>query len=337
MKDDFVIRGYRQGDEYAILEMFNEVFNQSRDISHWHWKYRNHPWGGHYISLALTSEGLPVAHYGGYPVRMTIHSPEKDVKEFLTFQLGDKMTRAGFRNVGIRTRGLLARSFFHFRDLYGQYAPFGFGFGTHHSLRMGILLFKYMKVEKIPFRKLDLSGYKNPHWRKIMPAVHRIHVEEIPDTGRDWTEFFHRVAPHYSCLTTRNEEYVRWRYISRPDKKYFILALKQKSKLLGWSVFSRDQEKLQWVDGLFDPAYVRYSRLILDHLRTSPFSRDAGIMHGWFPRRPGWWSRILDELGFVSEQEPDDLHLTGPVFNMADAEIFLRNNLYYTMGDSDLC
>ena len=51
-----IIRSYRSGDEIKINEMFNEVFGQKRDISHWHWKYRDNPNGPSVISLAESAE-----------------------------------------------------------------------------------------------------------------------------------------------------------------------------------------------------------------------------------------------------------------------------------------
>jgi len=336
LTNDFIIRGYRLGDEYPVLEMFNEVFNQNREISHWHWKYRDHPWGSHYVSLALTPEGLPVAHYGGYPVRMTMNSPRNPSREFLTFQLGDKMTRAEFRNVGLRTKSLLARVFFHFRDLYGQNTPFGYGFGAHHSLRLGILLFKYMNVEKIPYRRIELSQLKHSWRSKFFRSFSGVSVEEVFDVDVTWTELFNRVAPHYSCLTTRSSEYLRWRYLKRPDKKYLLLALRQKSRLAGWSVFSRNGGMIEWVDGLFDPMYGHFTGQMLDYLKNHLIAAEARYIHCWFPTRPNWWDSILKDLGFVSLQEPNDIHLTGPIFTEPGSEMFLRENFYYTMGDSDL-
>ena len=115
-----------------------------------------------------------------------------------------------------------------------------------------------------------------------------------------------------------------------------LLALYKAGILEGWSVFSRDGGVIQWVDALFHPASVKYAGLILDHLGHHPFAHGADRIACWFPQRPGWWLDILDKMGFESRKDPHGLHLSGPVFNDPDSEKFLRKNLYYTMGDSDL-
>lgn len=333
---NLITRGYRLGDEYNILEMFNEVFNQNRNIDHWYWKYRDNPYGRYYFSLTVSTDGILAAHYGGYPVKITYSPPKGNCSEFKTLQIGDKMSRPCFRSVGFRNQGVLAKAFFHFRDNFGRSVPFGYGFGTHHSLRLGILLFDYMKVEKVPFRKMPFLLPEKNFRSRMFSSISSIKVEEVSYVDKRWTDFFYKVAPYYVCLITRDAEYLDWRYLKHPDCQYLLLVLRKRKTILGWAVFSRDKEVINWVDGLIYPQYGHYARYILDYLKRHPIAKEASYIHCWFPSRPDWWDNILIELGFFHAQEPNDLHLSGPIFTKSNSERFLRSNFYYTMGDSDL-
>jgi hypothetical protein len=334
-RDRFDIRLYRHGDEGKITEMFNEVFSQHRQLDHWYWKYRDNPYGSYYISLAVADDGKPAAHYGGYPVRIfTSVLPALGLHGFKTLQLGDKMTRKQFRSCGVGRTSLLARTFALFRRVFVDELgiPFVYGFTTHHSKRLGLLFFNYADVEPVPYRRLCLeTPWKKPGLvkRLFLPAV-----EEVSGIDDTWTDFFKRVAPSYECLVERDAGYLQWRYLKRPDKKYFMIRVRRGSKLAGWSVFYREGDRIIWGDALFNHGDADSVKSVLIYLRAHPVAAGAKFIVCWFPPRPAWWNEILQDIGFKREVEPNKLHFT----ILPDSEIKedLKKYFYYTMGDSDL-
>ncbi len=316
--------------------MFNEVFHENRSLEHWYWKYRDHPWGPGAISLTESEKKQLAAHYGGYPVLVSNFSGSPLPESFRTYHLGDKMSRPEFRGAGFRKKSPLARAFKHFQENHAQDIPFGYGFGTGHSLRLGRLLFDYMDVEGIPFRGLDSSAPHHISKRKPSALLYGIRVEQLSSAGSEFDDFFYRIGPDYSCLTTRSSAYLNWRYLFHPDKHYTLLILKKRSRLAGWSVFHRAGPDIEWVDGLFDPRFHDWVPYLLNCLQTFDEFKEAKRIICWFPSRPKWWDSVLDKMGFCRLPEPSKLHLTGPVFNYPGSENFLRANFYYTMGDSDL-
>ena len=66
--DEHVVRSYRDGDESAILRLFEQSFSPGRGLEHWRWKYRDNPFGTLAISVAIAPGGELVAHYAAYPV-----------------------------------------------------------------------------------------------------------------------------------------------------------------------------------------------------------------------------------------------------------------------------
>ncbi len=332
----FIIRRFNNGDEYAINAMFNEVFNQNRDISHWYWKYRDNPCGSHFISLALDKNGTLAAHYGGYPLKLHNYPPGANPSETTIFHLGDKMTRKQFRAMGFGASSLLARTFMHFKETFARDIPFGYGFGTHHSLRFGLLFLGYAEIENITYRRVSpqkLNIRKTSRLRKLFSDVK---INEVDEMDYSWTDFFYRAAPYYGCLIKRDEAYLNWRYLKRPDRKYLIVSARNRSGLAGWTVFYREANKVVWGDAMFMQTDTDYLNSIFSYVQRHPIMEGADFIECWFSERPHWWDAGLKKIGFMAEAEPNDLRLTGPVFNDLRAPEILKSNFYYTMGDSDL-
>lgn len=339
----FDIRLYRAGDEEKINETFNEVFQQKREISHWYWKYRDNPYGSYIISLAVSEEGTVAAQYAGYPVMLySLPEPRSVPAEFLTYQIGDKMTRKEFRSVGIGKSSLLARAFFLFREVFGHErgVRFAYGFTAHHSRRFGLLLLNYADVEPVPYRRLDLKTAHPFRKNRLKQLFAPITVLEASSIDDEWSDFFSLVAPGYSLLVRRDAHYLKWRYLARPDKSYLVLEVRRGSKMAGWSVFSREGRSIRWGDALFRPGDLDAVKAVLTHALGHPRFEGADCIEGWFANRPSWWGEILQSLGFGEEAEPNGLHLTPPIFTGAPAmeEITeeMKNGFYYTLGDSDL-
>jgi len=333
----FIIRAYRPGDEEEILDMFNEVFGQNRDIAHWHWKYRDDPYGSYCISLAVAPDGVLAAHFAGYPVKLYSAVSPQGPADIDTLQLGDKMTRREFRSVGFGKSALIAKTYAHFKEAYvRENIPFTYGFAAHHSLRFGVSVLKYADLEPVPYRRLDFGVLGNMRIRGFTRLFSTIRTEEAETADETWTDFFYRVAPRYEYLTRRDETYVRWRYFGRPDRRYLVISARKRGRLSGWSVFHRENNKIVWGDALCDPGDPDCIKAILIRLRRHPLSEGADFVECWFPPRPLWWDRVLREIGFRISEEPNGLHFVSPAFNDRSALQTLGERFYYTLGDSDL-
>ena len=333
----FAVRSYCPGDEYEIIEMFNEVFNQSRDISHWYWKYRDNPYGSYRISLAVSEDETLAAHYAGYPVKIYSTVTANKPVEISTYQLGDKMTRKAYRSKGFGKSSLIARTYKHFVESHTkETVPFCYGFAAHHSLRFGVTVLGYADVEPVPYRRISLSRLKSLSGNRFKKIFSPVRVSEVSSISAEWTDFFLSVAPHYKYLVKRDAPYLNWRYIRRPDKKYLIFSIKIRSRLAGWAVFFREGRKVILGDALFNPEDIESVKALLSHAASHVAFQGADFIECWFPPRPHWWNTILDELGFERKHEPDDIHLTLPIFSDSQSIETVSRYFYYSIGDSDL-
>ena len=333
----FDIRSYRQGNEAGINDMFNEVFLHDRDIAHWYWKYRDNPYGSHYMSLAFAQDDTLAAHYAGYPVTVYFQPLRKNAPvESIALQVGDKMVRRQFRGTGFGKTALLTRTFMHFRETCERHTLFAYGFPTGHSLRFGEMFLKYTVIDKVHYRKVGLEALRHAVLKPSGGVSGQCRTLEVAVIDEDWTHFFTSVAGDYKYLVRRDAKYLNWRYLQRPDKKYLILAARRNSQLCGWAVFFREGTQIMWGDALFAKNDIESVQAVITHLLDHSLSDGAECVEAWFPPRPGWWDKMLSKVGFSLAQEPRDLRFTITLSQDERVSGQLRKYFYYTIGDSDL-
>lgn len=327
-RDPFVVRSYREGDEDAILQLFRDSFHLDRGLDHWRWKYAANPYSPPMISLALSREGELAAHYSGYPIPFW-RSQAGGGRTFMAQQMGDTMTGPSFRNAGRGKGALLARTVRHFFSLHRD-GTFGFFYGFNTGPIQRFCRWFIGGSDTLPVRYLACDLTPAPGW-----TARGYRVERIERVDGAWDRFFRRVAPAYGFLVRRDAEYLDWRYLRCPDTDYVLLATRRWGRLVGWSVFRRREDTVEWGDALFDPRHARAAEPLLAAALAAPELAGAKRMAAWFPERPGWWRRRLDELGFTVRPEPQELGMVALADSEPEAFAEL-GELYYTMGDGDL-
>lgn len=321
----FVTRPFRDGDEEPILDLFARSFHEPRTREHFDWKFRRDPWGNKRISVTFDEDGRLVGHYGAYAV------PFRDGdRNLIANHIGDTMTDPAIRHIGRGPSSILGRTALHFYDTFceGKVA-FNYGFNVANIQRFSLKFLRSDRVEPVTYRV-----------RGPMPAISRLarwprgwKLELVTDAGAEFDEFFERVAPAYRFLVRRDAAYIRWRYLERPDVRYFVVAIRKWRRLAGWIAFRLKEDRFLLVDALFDPRHGDAVEVMLRHVTPSyPISK----IEAWFPPRPAWFDNVLTALGFEIRPEMSDLSLMCVPWTMSDATAAMRERLYYAMGDADL-
>lgn len=322
----FVTRPFRDGDEEAILDLFAKSFPHApRTREHFDWKFRRDPFGNERISLTFDDTGRLVGHYAAYAV------PFYDRGEMLLAnQIGDTMTDVAVRHVGRGPTSILGRTALHFYETFCEgKAAFNYGFNVANIQRFSLKFLRSDRVEPVPYR---VCARPRPIWRfSRWPRGYQL--EQVTSIGAEFDEFFARVAPAYAFLVRRDAQYLRWRYLERPDAAYVLIAIRKWRRLAGWIVFRLRGDKFSWGDALFDPERDDAVEVMLRHVVPSYPVQE---IEAWFPARPAWFNGVLARLGFHNRHEPQSLSLMCVPWTMASASEAMRERLYYTMGDSDL-
>jgi hypothetical protein len=326
----FVTRAYQDGDEEAILDLFARSFPHApRSRESFEWKYRRNPFGNGHISLTFDEEGQLVGHYAGYPVAFV----DRD-ESFFAHQIGDTMTSSVIRHVGRGPTSILGRTAAHFySDFCEGKVAFNYGFNVANIQKFSMRFLRSDLVEAVPYRVRDLERDPLRPLTRAERWARGFRLEEVRSVDGEWDEFFDRVSRDFEFLVRRDSAYVRWRYLEYPDVRYIVIAIRQWKRLAGWSVFRVRDGVLLWGDALFDYRVHDAAAVMLRHMAPELGARRIAA---WFPPRPRWFDRLLHDLRFDFQPEPQNLGLMCVPFVQSDATDRMRQRLYYTMGDSDL-
>lgn len=335
-KDNFSIAPYSAGHESNILTTFNEVFGVSRTLEHWYWKFRDNPYGSYKISEVYSRDGNLVAQYAGYPVPF-LSEVDGLSTAFISFQIGDTMTRPEVRNIGRGKTSLLSRTARHF---YAEYCegitPFTYGFNTGTIKKFGERFLGYQYIDPIPYRikNVKISPLRG---RSLFKKIFSGYTVKMVESFNDAFDYlFWKSASSYKLLVKRESPYLNWRYRDCPDKDYVKFCVSRRGKLVGWSIFLKKNSRLIWGDALFDREHPDAVEFLLNHVLNTRPCKNVETIEGWFSKKPVWWNEILDQLGFELSNEPNNLF---PCFFILGDNGWiekLQNYFYYTMGDSDL-
>ena len=332
--DSYLVRLYRDGDESAILRLFEQSF-APRSLDHWTWKYRDNPFGTLAISEAIGPAGELVAHYAAYPVPFR-RSRAGTHETVLCHQVGDTMTDPRHRHVGRGRTSLLGRTARHFyaRRCEAKVA-FNYGFNTGNIQRFSQLFVgarKVCDIEVWSARPEDLRLAKERRFRPYRATLLEGGALEALDPAFD--RLFERAATHYGFLVERRRPYLTWRYLRCPDHAYRLHRVDRGGKLVGFTVTRVDGDRVLLGDALFDPEHVEGFDAALRAIVETDGATSPHI-EGWFARHPAWWSARLAATGFTAAPQSQGLGMVFvPFLECPDEE--LRSGYYLTMGDSDL-
>lgn len=354
--EDVIVREYREGDEAEIGRLFNEVFETSRSLEEWHWKFRDNPAGVKMISVAEAA-GAVVGHYANMVLRfryrdrvVTVAMP---VDNFIV-----PAYRGGMKGVQKRL--------FDFQEVFWDRLWFGFGFPNeaHYIVGKRVLHYKDVGEIQVLFKRLDPRllvrdrfPWLPPYLLKCAQALSgawlrassgnpgvetaagvRTRIAERFDERVD--ALWDRVKDRHKVICVRDRKYLDWRF-RKPGADYRIVLAEKGGELAGYAVTlarrGKDAVEGYIVDVLADgtpgaaSALVRRSVLEL-------LSQKADFALCW--RVPDTEvSRALAEAGF-GERE-DYFPRVHHVFYIRDPEradeavIGEQSNWYVTMADSD--
>src|SRR5688572_27668473 len=193
----FTTRAYRDGDEGAILDLFNRSFPHApRSPEHFRWKYRQNPFGSERISLTFDENQRLVGHYCGYGVPVRI-----DGRDVLAHQIGDTMTDVSVRHVGRGPSSVLGRTALHFYEHFcEEQVAFNYGFNVANIQKFSLRFLRSDRVEPVTYRVRDLRARPLAPIPRLQRWLGGYQLEVVKNVDREWDSFFERVARDYRFL-----------------------------------------------------------------------------------------------------------------------------------------
>ncbi|MBU3193968.1 GNAT family N-acetyltransferase [Clostridium algidicarnis] len=311
---DLHIEKYKTGDEYRILELFNEVFKKEMKLEYWRWRYNKSR--KKYINLMWDDENL-AGHYAVFPIKVKYNDRFIESGFSMT-----TMTSSNYKKLGIFKT--LAKNLY--LDSYNELEVI-WGFPNNNSLHGFVKYLEWKKLFDINMLMIDIELAE----RELKNKNNLIHI--IDKFTNDYNKLFLDVSNEYDFIVKRDIEYLNWRFIKNPVNKYYILEYREDNVLKGYSVYKiYNEENVLYsdiVDFLAINKYV-FIELIKETLLYIK-NHSAKFANIWITDLE--YKKQLFDVGFK------DKGLTTHFGILKNAEIETLKDCkkyYLTMSDSDI-
>jgi len=312
------IRLYQKGDERRIVGLFKEVYGKDLTVEQWRWKYLGQGNLRVWAAVALNENDEMVAHYGGIPVRMIFRG-----RHITGCQCVDAMVREGYR---AKEQGIAQSEGIFYRLgnlLYDTFGTFFYAFPGDVYYNWGRKAGHIVECMDVPEYRYGCSSRVTHHASRFYS------LKPIEWADKRIDDLWNRVKGNLGWTMVRDRELVAWRYATNPFYKHTIYGLEFlfSKRLSGWVVVRENGDDLMVMDMVFEDSALEVLLRETIHLAFSSGKRQLRL---WLPYR---YKKRLLSTGF----EPVDIRTWMPNFiryKVAEPEE-IRENFYYTMGDTD--
>jgi hypothetical protein len=246
---DIIIEIYKDGDEIAINDLFNCVFNQKRDLKEWKWKFREGPIDTMSFTVLANDKDKTV---GQYPcIACYLKYQDKILK---IAQPVDNLVHKDYRG---GAKGAQVEMFLKEEEIWRDNGiDMAFGFPNREAYIVGKRLLKYKDLIKIEnlYKRLSLrlalkNRIKVPFlanfggWISSFITRFLISLSEKSIKGvkykwiRSFDEridpFWQKIQEQYEIMVQRDFKYLNWRYCKKPNNDYRILQAERNGCIIG--------------------------------------------------------------------------------------------------------
>lgn len=318
----WVLRTYREGDEKFINAAFCSVFQTSRTLEEWRWKFSGQGLPP-FIMLAVEEPRRVLAQYAAVPMRFATPAGEVLAGHVVdVFAVPE--TRSSLASGKPYLQALA--SFIETWCRPDQLA-LCYGFPSVRPLRLGQRVGPYAQVPDLPVYELI---WKNPQ------APRRIFWQTRTVWGlnpRAFAELWCETGARFAYAAVRDASYLRWRYLAHPRQTYGALTLFSGSGPQAALVFRLAQRTLALVDWAAPPEISIWEKLLTAALRGLG-SENVEQVTAWLTGDEATVA-ALQELGFETRVRPDVRLLVHLFHPDLDPEA-VPGRFYTTWGDTDL-
>jgi hypothetical protein len=330
MLDRIGISRYAKSDREQVLEFLPTVFPPARArrlSAQWDWKYAANPFNRDadpYILLLRDGDKI-IGMLGALPLRVSIRGDP-----YLANSGCDAMIHPSYRG-----HDLFARMI----EFLLQHHPIGIGWGNSASNH----IWKDPTTGNtriIPLIALSiLHGYGLGR-HEVDSSSNQIQVRPIERFDSRFDDLWQSVRLDYPVMLIRDQRYLNWRFVERPDEKYMRLCATRGNELLGYLVVriaSRDGTRIGY---LVDWTVKSQSLPIFFMLARHAFAHIRAEGARWISVRTTtpYFRRAFYRMGFVPWYGGPPVYAITQVA-VPDEKLFILNDMrqwFSTMGDSDL-
>jgi len=320
------IRQYKNGDEEQILkldwQLFPDPWNK-RDIPNWKWKHRGNNPAGEALVYVMEHEGKIITHFAVVPYRIRFFG-----HDILASHSIGSMVAPEWQGKGLIK--FVADKLFEDAVIRGITMSWGFPNDLAYELHKKLM--GYGDVAQITTleRKTPQGGpvKKRLSEKLLFSAVERF------DSSAD--ELWEKAKDIFNISVKRDSAYLNWRFLDRPDQKYFAFGAYESGELKGYVILKlyKDSKILKGhiVDILSVPGRADIASFLVERALVFFAENRTDIESSWL-HGADRYSSILKEKGF-EEVRPRPLICRLNFDKEKYQKALDGGNWYFTMGDT---
>lgn len=198
------IKDYQLGDEIAILDLFEIVFQQKLNSENWIWRFRDNPAGKHLIKLMWDNDKL-IGHYAVSPLVMSVEG-----QDVLTALSLTTMTHPDYQGKGIFSKLSMAL-YEDLEDKLNCRSIWGFPNNNSH----------YGFVKKLAWKNLAVMHTLALNYKFLKPKEIQLSCKEISCFNASHEDFITRkLIENTNTYTKPGVAYLNWRFVNKPNSTY---------------------------------------------------------------------------------------------------------------------
>ena len=227
---EITIRRVTKDDFHQLPSLMKHCFNMEVNEDYFRWTFLENP-SGEFVGFGAFKDNVLVAFNGIFPELYHINGKEQTI-----FQLGDVMTHASVRRMGMFKK-LATACYNHIRENH-QLIVIGFGgeISTYGLLKMGwrkVKMFNYYFKHRIHCRWSAILNQPDKNYI-VRPAGDLQEVVQLHNRFTYRNESIHQVF---------SKEYLSWK-ISNPRRRYHTLVCYHNSNAVGYIIYYLEDDKV---------------------------------------------------------------------------------------------
>jgi hypothetical protein len=284
---------YQPGLETGVLELFTLVFGKARSLEHWHWQFRDNPYGGPFVStVRRATDGLVVASYSVMPLQLNFAG-----RAVRACQSVDTAVHPEFR--GQRMFEKTASDCYRWCADEGLQAVVGFPnansypgfvrsldwkrivFPTQHTLRLSLatglrrvlrmgVLAAFVDVFHRARVRLALAMRHAFLRRLVRRDVAFATASEVPD---GYEALWNAWRAQEVLSLWKDSAYFRWRYDRNPDRRFEYLYLADAGGISALAVATEIDGSLVLCELMVRDRDVAMGRLLVNRIAVRAAQR----------------------------------------------------------------
>ena len=318
------IRPYIPGDEQQIMEMdwllFPDPWNK-RNLDNWRWKHDGNNPAGKAIIYVMEHDGKIIVHFAVVPYRLRVFG-----EDVLGSHSIGSMVLPEFQGKGLIK--FVADKQFEEVKMKGIAFSYGFPNVLAYDLHKKLMGYNDVVMISTMEKRTDSDNRK-----KSAAGLKFVPIKRF-DHSAD--ELWLQVRDDHQISVIRDAAFLNWRYLERPDQKYYAFGALEGNSLAGYVVLKlyKDGEILKGhiIDILSWPGRKDVAQFLIEESENYFVEHETYIESAWVTGSR-LYNEILSAKGF-QPQRPRPLICRLNFEKDRFQRVLDGENWYFTMGDT---